>query len=397
MKKITQKMIAFLLVICIGMTMLAGHASVGSCGPMVVQAKKTDYSRYSNSKKSWFVKRASDHQPSEGAVSAKSLATYNAYYYDYKTKDKVIYLTFDCGYENGYTGRILDILKKYDVKAVFFVTKHFVKSQPELCKRMKEEGHLVGNHTMNHPSLPTKSVSQIRNEVRGLEQIFKEETGYQLDKYFRPPMGEFSDRILKVVQDMGYTTVFWSMAYYDYDPAKQPGKQYVIDHFKKYYHKGAIPLLHNISKSNTEALNEVLKFLKKQGYQCMRIDAIGQSADPHVAVPQWEKHVSVDREDDAGHVVLEFYADVKKKDIKPEGFEIYRKEKGGKYKLLGIKKANKTLHCVYKDSTAKEGRTYYYKVKAYCYLYGKKYVTNMPAAMKRTVVSQLENDSEQDG
>ena len=249
------------LLLLIMMSVLYPTNRVHLLKPQTVQAAETDYSRYSNVKKSWFFRRNTDHQPSEGAVTAKSLATYHAFYYDNKTREKVIYLTFDCGYENGYTGKLLDTLKKHDVKAVFFVTKHFVKSQPELCKRMKEEGHLVGNHTMNHPSLPSKSVSQIQNEIKGLEQIFKEEIGYQLDKYFRPPMGEYSDRVLRVAQDMGYTTVFWSMAYGDYDPDKQPGKQYVIDHFKKYYHKGAIPLMHNISKSNAEALDEVLKFL----------------------------------------------------------------------------------------------------------------------------------------
>lgn len=379
---------------CVGM-LADPFLSVGR-DPLIAQAKETDYSRYSNTKKSWFIKRGTDHKPSEGAVKAKNLETYQAYYYDAKTKEKVLYLTFDCGYENGYTDKLLDVLKKHDVKAVFFVTKHFVKSQPKLCKRMKEEGHLVGNHTMNHPSLPAKSVTQIQNEIKGLEQIFQEETGYPLDKYFRPPMGEFSDRVLKTAQDLGYQTVFWSMAYYDYDPAKQPGKQYVIDHFKKYYHKGAIALMHNISKSNTEALGEVLAFLETQGYRCMRIDALGQAADLHVAAPQWESSIGVDREDVPGDAVLEFYADVENNDLKPEGFELYRREKGGKYKLIATKKANKTLHFVYKDSTAKEGRTYYYKVKAYRYMYGKKYVTSMPAGMKRTILSQHKNKSEQD-
>lgn len=346
--------------------------------------KSTDYSRYSNMVKQWYLSRASGHQPSKGAVPADELARYRAYFYDSQTKEKVIYFTFDCGYENGYTGQLLDILKKHDVKAVFFVTKHFVRSQPALCRRMKEEGHLVGNHTMNHPSLPSKSVLQIQQELRGVEQMFEEATGYQLDKYVRPPMGEFSERVLKVLQDMGYTTIFWSMAYYDYDVNRQPGKQYVIDHFKTYYHKGAIPLLHNISASNAQALDEVLTFLEEQNYQCMRLDAIGQPTDLHVAEPCWEGNTDAKNASDS--VTLKFYADIKNKKLKPEGFEIYRKEKGGKYKLLAVKKANQTFHHVYRDRSVKEGKTYYYRIKAYCYRYGKKYTAAASKNMKKTII-----------
>lgn len=344
----------------------------------------TDYSRYSNILKRWYITRASGHQPSKGAETADDLAKYRAYFYDNQTKEKVIFLTFDCGYENGYTGHLLDTLKKHDVKAVFFVTKHFVRSQPALCRRMKEEGHLVGNHTTNHPSLPSKSVLQIQQELRGVEQVFKEATGYELDKYVRPPMGEFSERVLKIMQDMGYTTILWSMAYQDYDVSHQPGKQYVIDHFKRYYHKGAIPLLHNVSESNAQALDEVLTFLEEQKYQCMRIDAIGQPTDLHVAVPRWEGNTDVSTASDS--VTLKFYADVKDKMLKPEGFEIYRKEKGGKYKLLATKKANKTLHDVYQDRSVKAGKTYYYRIKAYCFRYGKKYTAAASDNLKKTII-----------
>lgn len=369
---------------CVGM--LADPCLSVGRDPLIAQAKERDYSRYSNTKKSWFIKRGTDHKPSEGAVKAKNLETYQAYYYDAKTKEKVLYLTFDCGYENGYTDKLLDVLKKHDVKAVFFVTKHFVKSQPKLCKRMKEEGHLVGNHTMNHPSLPTKSVSQIKNEIKGLEQIFQEETGYPLDKYFRPPMGEFSDRVLKTAQDMGYTTVFWSMAYYDYDPAKQPGKQYVIDHFKKYYHKGAIALMHNISKSNAAALDEVLKYLKKQGYRCMRIDALGQPSIVDVERPLWEENLYESGKTDLDYVKLRFIIDENGLK-KPEGYEIYRKEKGGTYQLVASKKVSKDSGCRYVDRNVKAGKTYYYRVKFYCYLYGKKYVSSASESMKVKLIN----------
>ena len=400
MKRTMKKILAYLLAmgIAAGMVMELGTVDLN---PWLIETKAADYTGYSNAKKSWYVKRNTEHLPSGGADSAKKLEGYRAYYYDPHTKEKVMYLTFDCGYENGYTSKLLDILKKHDVKVLFFVTKHFVQSQPALCKRMKEEGHLVGNHTMNHVDLPAKSVSRIQNEVKGLEAIFKQETGYELDKYFRPPEGAYSDRVLKIVKDMGYTTVFWSMAYYDYDPAKQPGKQYVIDHFKKYYHKGAIALMHNVSRSNTEALDEVLKYLKKQGYQCMRMDAYGKTSNVKVAKPQWEEYLFCDGRTSPDYIELKFFADSTKKQ-KPDGYKIYRKEKGGSYQLIATKKAAKDAACRYVDRDVTAGKTYYYKVKSYCDLYGKTYVSEATERMKKAAVNRkgiytvtlLENDAE---
>lgn len=379
---VVRRMAAGLLVLGLCTGVFTSAPPADRFRPVAAQAAGSDYSQYSNTKKSWFVKRQGDHQPPEGAATAKELAGYQAYYYDNKTKDQVMYLTFDCGYENGYTGKLLDTLKKHDVKAIFFVTKHYVQSQPELCRRMKEEGHLVGNHTMNHPSLPDRSVTQIKNELQGLETVFKEKTGYQLDKFFRPPMGEYSNRVLKIAQDLGYQTVFWSMVYYDYDVNKQPGKQYVIDHFKKYNHQGAIALMHNVSKSNAEALDTVLTDLEKQGYQCMRMDAFGQAATVSVAEPQWGECFYHEGKKTPSCIRLQFSAKGKKKDEDPEGFEIYRKEKGGKYQLIATKKAGNKDVCTYKDRDIKTGKIYFYKVKSYCYKYGKKYVTGIAASMK---------------
>ena len=381
---VRRRMAAGLLVLGLCSGVFAGVPLADRFCPLLVQAADSDYSQYSNAKKSWFIKRKGDHQPSEGAATAKELAGYQAYYYDNKTKDKVMYLTFDCGYENGYTGKLLDILKKHDVKAIFFITKHYAQSQPELCRRMKEEGHLVGNHTMNHPSLPDRSVTQIKNELQGLEAIFQEKTGYQLDKFFRPPMGEYSNRVLKIAQDLGYQTVFWSIAYYDYDVNKQPGKQYVIDHFNDYAHQGAIALMHNVSKSNAEALDTVLTELKKQGYQCMRMDAFGQSIDVSVAEPRWEECFYHEGKKTPSCIKLQFSVKGKKKDEEPEGFEIYRKEKGGKYQLIATKKAGDKAVYTYKDRDIKTGKIYFYRVKSYCYKYGKKYVTGIATSMKVT-------------
>lgn len=180
--------------------------------------------------------------------------------------EKKIYITFDCGYENGYTADILDTLKEEQVPAAFFVTQTFIRDNVELAKRMKEEGHLVCNHTVTHPCMPEKSISQQRDELLKCEQFMKEATGYEMDLFFRPPKGEYSQRTLQMAKDLGYTTIFWSMAYLDYDVNNQPSSAHVVEHFTKYYHPGAIPLLHNVSVANRDALKQVIQNLKKEGY-----------------------------------------------------------------------------------------------------------------------------------
>ena len=131
---------------------------------------------------------------------------------------------------------------------------------------MKEEGHQVGNHTVTHPSMPGISVEKQKEELQTSADYMKEATGYRMDPYFRPPSGEYSERVLQLAKDMGYKTIFWSMAYLDYDVNNQPTPEHVIEHFNKYYHPGAIPLLHNVSKANHDALKAVITNLKKEGY-----------------------------------------------------------------------------------------------------------------------------------
>ena len=236
-------------------------------------ATKTDYSKYPSTGYSWYIKRKKNHQKAGGGIPAgMKLSDYDSFYMNTKTKEKVIYLTFDCGYENGYTDKILKTLKKHKAKAIFFVTKGFIDSHPDLVKKMKKQGHLVGNHTCTHPDLSKVSVTQIKKEIKECAKAMKKATGYIMDPFIRPPMGCFSEKSLKVTQDLGYKTIFWSMAYYDYDENNQPGKTYVIDHFKENYHKGALPLIHNTSSSNCEALDEVLTFLKKQKYRFGTLD-----------------------------------------------------------------------------------------------------------------------------
>lgn len=214
----------------------------------------------------WWLKRNENHQTPEVSDHI-DLSKYDAYYVNPKCKKKKIFLTFDCGYENGFTPKILDVLKKQKIVAAFFVTKPFIREGRELVRRMKKEGHIVGNHTVHHKSMPTLSDRDNKQEIIDCAEYCKEATGYEMDHFIRPPMGEYNEKTLKLTKSMGYKTIFWSMAYVDFDVNKQPGKQYVVEHFKKYTHNGAIPLMHNVSQSNAEALDEVITNLKKEGCQ----------------------------------------------------------------------------------------------------------------------------------
>lgn len=235
---------------------------------------KEFYYEYSNEMLAWWFKRDDNHGAS-GCDDTIDISEYGAYYLD-KSKagagdgesdEKVIYLTFDCGYENGYTEGMLDVLAEENVPACFFVTKTYIRDNPELTVRMKEEGHQVGNHTITHPSMPSRSYEEIIQEITGCADYMKEVTGYDMDPYLRPPRGEYSARTLLITHDLGYKTIFWSMAYLDYDVNNQPGTDYVINHFIKYHHNGAIILMHNVSESNAYALQTVISNLKAEGYR----------------------------------------------------------------------------------------------------------------------------------
>ena len=195
------------------------------------------------------------------------LSDYDAIYNGPKSPNvKSLYLTFDEGYENGYTEQILDVLKAKNVKAAFFVTKPYIESDPELVKRMVAEGHLVGNHSVKHLSSPTLSDSQLKNELTETAQAFEKVTGQAMPKVFRPPMGEYSERTLAVTSNMGYKTVFWSFAYKDWITTAQPGKDVAYNTVMSKYHNGAVLLLHAVSKSNTEALGDIIDSLRAKGY-----------------------------------------------------------------------------------------------------------------------------------
>ena len=203
---------------------------------------------------------------SVGNASSEDLAWYDACYVG-SDDEKVIYLTFDCGYENGNTEPILDALKKHDVQATFFVVGHFLETAPEMVKRMVEEGHTVGNHTYHHPDMPTISDQEtFRRELDDVAALFAEITGTELSSYYRPPQGKCNVENLRMAQEMGYHTIFWSLAYVDWDQDNQPGHEEAFSRLTGRVHPGAVVLLHNTSRTNGEILDELLTKWEEMGY-----------------------------------------------------------------------------------------------------------------------------------
>lgn len=208
---------------------------------------------------------AEGSQPN-GNVSAAELAGYNAYYVG-DAKAKVIYLTFDAGYENGNTEPILDALKKHNAPATFFVVGHYLESAPELVKRMAAEGHTVGNHTYHHPDMSAISDKEtFAREMDDVAALYREITGQEMIPYYRPPQGKYSTDNLKMAQEMGYTTFFWSLAYVDWYQDKQPTHEEAFDKLLSRIHPGAIVLLHSTSQTNGEILDELLTKWEEMGY-----------------------------------------------------------------------------------------------------------------------------------
>jgi len=182
------------------------------------------------------------------------------------TSKKVIYLTFDEGYENGYTPMILDTLRDNQVKAIFFITGPYLNKHQDLVRRMVEEGHIVGNHTIHHPSLPELSDREIEEEVLGLERAFREKFGKDM-KFLRPPKGEYSERTLAITHKLGYCNLFWSFAYDDWYRDRVRGAEYARNIVIRNLHNGAVILLHAVSKDNAQALDSIIKEAIEKGYE----------------------------------------------------------------------------------------------------------------------------------
>ncbi|WP_051273179.1 delta-lactam-biosynthetic de-N-acetylase [Desulfotruncus alcoholivorax] len=236
-----------------------------------VNQQKDSATALSNNKYGWGLKINNEHRQPEIPSSINSLLKkYNAFWIG-NPNDKFVYLTFDEGYENGYTPKILDILKSNNVNAAFFVTGHYLKTQPDLVKRMVNEGHIVGNHTDSHPSMPDISDDQIKKELQTVEKEYQAITGNKGMAYLRPPKGEYSERTLALTNKLGYHNIFWSIALVDWVPMPN-GPEQAYQGVMSKLHNGAVILLHAISKDDTEALDKIIKDIKAQGYTFKTLD-----------------------------------------------------------------------------------------------------------------------------
>lgn len=204
--------------------------------------------------------------PPVGNASPADLAKYDTYYLG-DTSQKVIYLTFDCGYENGCTEQILDALKKHNAPAAFFVVGHMIESAPDIVCRMAEEGHIVGNHTFHHPDMSSISEqSAFQKELDSLAELYEQTTGKPLSRFYRPPQGKYSVENLKQAQALGYKTIFWSLAYVDWNADNQPTAEQAYAKLLPRIHDGAIVLLHSTSRTNAAILDNLLTKWEEMGY-----------------------------------------------------------------------------------------------------------------------------------
>ena len=223
---------------------------------------------------SWGLSFRTAGQPPTGPASAEQLERYDAAYMG-DPGEKVLYLTFDAGYENGHTEKMLDVLKKHEVPAAFFLVGNYIERNADLVRRMVDEGHIVGNHTMHHPDMSKLAdKAAFSKELTGLENLFREATGKELPKYYRPPQGIYSEENLKMAHELGYKTVFWSLAYADWDNQAQPSKDTAFAKLLPRTHNGAVVLLHSTSATNAEILDELLTKWEQQGYTFQSIDKL---------------------------------------------------------------------------------------------------------------------------
>ena len=226
----------------------------------------TQFTHSAISTGAWGLSFRQENMPPSGPAGVQELARFDAAYLGY-TEVKTIYLTFDAGYENGCTSQILDVLKDHNVPAAFFLVGNYMERNPELVKRMVEEGHIVANHTMHHYDMSKFSdEGAFSKELTDLENLFRDVTGQELPKFYRPPQGIYSQQNLEMAQKMGYKTVFWSLAYVDWNNDAQPSREQAMSKLIPRIHNGAVVLLHSTSRTNAEILDELLTQWKKMGY-----------------------------------------------------------------------------------------------------------------------------------
>ncbi len=258
--------LSVILALCL---FLGGCYSVPTYDP----AEYTSYEELDTVPKNWGLVKKKGTSPEVDASQAAMLCAYDGYYMDTSGK-KVLYLTFDEGYENGYTAKILDVLAVNKVPAAFFVTGPYLEKQTELICRMRDEGHIIGNHTVNHINMAVSGTDTVKTELSELGDMCEELYGVTME-YVRPPEGAFCERSLAISRDMGYKTVLWSFAYRDWDINAQQGAQYAYQSVIPYLHDGAVILLHAVSSDNAEALDDIIKYAKKEGYRFASLNELG--------------------------------------------------------------------------------------------------------------------------
>ena len=223
---------------------------------------------------SWGLSFRQEGMPPIGNAGQDQLARYNAAYIG-NTEEKVLYLTFDAGYENGCTAQILDVLKANEVPAAFFLVGNYIEKNPDLVKRMAREGHIVGNHTMHHYDMSKLSdKAAFSKELTDLENLYRDTVGAEMPKYYRPPQGIYSEENLKMAQELGYKTVFWSLAYVDWQQDRQPTREQALAKLLPRTHNGAVVLLHSTSTTNAQILDELLTEWENRGYRFATLEEL---------------------------------------------------------------------------------------------------------------------------
>ncbi len=226
----------------------------------------------------WGLSFQEEGKPPVANATAEELKKYDAYYANI-TEEKVLYLTFDAGFENGNTPAILDALKKHNVPATFFVVGTYITSNEDLIKRMLSEGHTVGNHTYHHPDMSQIAAKEsFEKELKDVETAYKEVTGEEMKKFYRPPQGKYSESNLQMAKELGYRTFFWSLAYVDWYENDQPTKEEAFDKLLGRIHPGAIVLLHSTSKTNADILDELLTKWEEMGYTFQSLDQLASAS-----------------------------------------------------------------------------------------------------------------------